>query len=521
MLVSKLVSGRVEEEEARLQKGLLGLDPEVQMSPYAPQQGAAEKLNVNRTDIQNALEAGRERWSRQPWMTALRDDLARLIDKHAGVMTGEELAEAVLSSRGSVADGDERHRLASAVAYAAIETEAVREGARFTLYREDDGVLAIGTESLGEQYGAPVQARAQYVKLLASRCDELADADPLLAPIRVSEELLSVTAPEGDRAIPPDRLVRLGVRASEKAALSSRMEIYPRGMAVVRALKLGMGSLLGPKSLTVKQIQQRIGSRYPEAELVPGPPALDRLLAEAGIELVWDGANQSYSPRLPRPSYLTTTSTLHRMGTASLAGENLTPEIEDAWVLEERIQKAVEQKRFLVLSVAPKHLMRAERELLQRFPVQRMSVEALVIEQMKVLADQTGASWDVVLRADNTEHGSKDWRNLVTLVRRAVPAVESALLQLEKTALLVYSGLLARYEQLDMLDRLRDACERQENSPGFLVLLPADQQSNMPVIDGKPLPVVLASQWARLTDVWVSNSHRASGGETGKENIGG
>jgi hypothetical protein len=47
-------------------------------------------------------------------MTALRDDIARLIDKHSGVMTGEELAEAVLAARGSVADGIERYRLASA-----------------------------------------------------------------------------------------------------------------------------------------------------------------------------------------------------------------------------------------------------------------------------------------------------------------------------------------------------------------------------------------------------------------------
>ncbi len=105
--------------------------------------------NVPRMDIHEALEAGRSCWTRQPWMTALRVDIARLIDKHSGVMTGGELAEAVLSARGSVADGDERYRLAYAVVYAAIETEAVLEGARFTLYREDEGILAVGTESLG------------------------------------------------------------------------------------------------------------------------------------------------------------------------------------------------------------------------------------------------------------------------------------------------------------------------------------------------------------------------------------
>ena len=521
LLSSKIVGSRVQDEAARLIRGVLGLNPRVIMSPYAPQQGAAKILEVNRTDIRETLEGAKERWSRQPWMTALRDDIARLINKHSGVMTGEELTEAVLSARGSVADGDERYKLATAVAYAAIETEAIREGARFTLYRDGESVLIVGTASLGEQFRASVQARAQYVRRLGRRCDDLAGADPLLAPIRVSEELQSVAAPEGDRTIPPDRLVRLGVRASEVAALSSRMEIYPQGMPAARALKLGMGSLLGPKSLTIKQIQQRIGSRYPEAEPIPGPPALDRLLVEAGIQLVWDGSNQSYSPKLHRPSYLSTTSSLHRLGTASLVEELATQEIEEAWVLEERIQKAVEQRRFLVLSVAPKHLLRAERELLQRFALQRASVEALMIGQMKALAEQAGASWEVVLRADSAERGSKDWRNLVTLVRRAIPAVERELLESGNAVLVTYSGLLARYDQLDILDKLRDLTERQEGTPGFLVLLPADQQTNMPVIDGTPLPVVLASQWARLTDVWISNSHRASGREPRRENTGG
>ncbi|MEA3410517.1 MAG: BREX system serine/threonine kinase PglW [Pseudomonadota bacterium] len=518
LLAGKLVGKRVAEEEARFLKGLLGLDQEAGAPPFAPRRAVAERLGADRSDILAALEAARERWGRQPWMTALRDDVARLVDKHAGVMTGTELAAAVLSARGSVRDGDERIRLASAVAYAAVETEAAREGARFTVYRHGERFLVVGTADLGERYGASVEARARYAIHLGGRCDALAGADPLPAPIRVTEALLGVPAPAGDRPIPPDRLVRLGARVSERAALSSRMEIYPRGMPAVRALKLGMGSLLGPKSLTAVQIRRRIGSRYPEAEPVPGPPALDGLLAEAGIELVRDGAGPGYAPRRSRPGASSTTSTLHRMGTASLSGETATPETEDAWRLEERIRTAVDRKRFLVLGVAPRHLPMAERELLKRFPLRRMSIEALLIGEMKVLAARAGADWDVVLRADGAEPGSRDWRNLVTLVRRAVPAVERALLRSDRTVLVVHSGLLARYEQLDLLDRLRDAGERRGDTPGFLVLLPADRQTDMPVIDGSPLPVVLASQWARLTETWLSNRHR---GDSGTESSAG
>jgi len=473
LLAGKIAGSRVAEGEASPLKCLLGLDAEVAVSSYAPQQEVADALRLDRSEVQKALETARQRWSRQPWMTALRDDIARLVDKHAGVMTGDELAEAVLAARGSVADGAERYRLATAVAYAALETEVARENARFLLYREGRRVLAIATEGPGSPYRASVAARAQYARRLGERADELAGAEPLLAPARATEALSSVPAPEGDRPIPPDRLVRLAVRASEQAALSSRLEIYPKGMPAPRALKLGMGSLLGPKAVTAQQIQQRIGSRYPEAAPIPGPPLLTRLLTEAGHELAWDGQSQRYSPMPHRPRDPSTTSTLQRLGTASQPGATPTPEVEDARALEERIRQAIEHRRFLVLSVALKHLLRAERELLGRFPLRRVSIEGLLIDRMKSLAGQAGASWEVVLRADATEREGNDWRNLMTLVRRAIGPLEQALLHLEGPALLVYPGLLARYGQMEVLERLRDAGDRAAGSPGFIVLVPA------------------------------------------------
>jgi hypothetical protein len=31
----------------------------------------------------------------------------------------------------------------------------------------------------------------------------------------------------------------------------------------------------------------------------------------------------------------------------------------------------------------------------------------------------------------------------------------------------------------------------------------------MPVLDGKPVPVILASEWTRIPDAWLTNAHRA------------
>jgi len=199
------------------------------------------------------------------------------------VLTADELTAAVLTARGSVAPDADRPRLAAALATAAVETEMAREGARYTLHRGAQTVLIVAMPSLADAYTATPAARAQYAERLGAKAEALAQADPLLAPMRLAEELQAVPPPEGDPQLTPDRLLRLAVATSQQAALSSRMELYPRGMAALRAIKLGGGSLLGPKELTVQQIQQRIASRYPQAEPVPDRPALDDLLREVGI----------------------------------------------------------------------------------------------------------------------------------------------------------------------------------------------------------------------------------------------
>ncbi|MGH8573420.1 MAG: DNA-directed RNA polymerase subunit alpha C-terminal domain-containing protein, partial [Gammaproteobacteria bacterium] len=84
LMAGKVAGSRVAAGEARLLKCLLGLDGEAAVSSYTPQQEIADTLGLRRSEIQKALETARQRWSRQPWMTALREDIARLVDKHAG-----------------------------------------------------------------------------------------------------------------------------------------------------------------------------------------------------------------------------------------------------------------------------------------------------------------------------------------------------------------------------------------------------------------------------------------------------
>jgi hypothetical protein len=152
--------------------------------------------------VQVVLQRARAYWGKQPWMTALREDIATILDKHGGVATTEELTRAVLAARGSTADEPRRSRLATAVAYAALETEMVRENARYLRYRGQSHVFALATSSLAEYYRGSPAARAQYAERLGLKADDLAAADARLTPTGIAQELQTELPPEGDPALP-------------------------------------------------------------------------------------------------------------------------------------------------------------------------------------------------------------------------------------------------------------------------------------------------------------------------------
>jgi hypothetical protein len=114
-----------------------------------------------------------------------------------------------------------------------------------------------------------------------------------------------------------------------------------------------------------------------------------------------------------------------------------------------------------------------------------------------------------VLKADAAQENSTDWRNLQRLVEAAMPEVESNLRSLEKTRLVVNPGLLARYDRMNLLAQLASDVGRTNGIHGLWVLVPANDQSPLPTLNHKPIPITNAAQHARLTEAWLSNRHRA------------
>ena len=361
MLAARILRAKAKSRnatETTALEALLGLDERVDV--IWPSQGDIAPLaGVTRGRISQILSEAQTRWLKDPAITALRDQIAALLESNGGVMSAAELCESLVTARGSIEDEPRRSRLAHVVTRAAVETENLRDEPKYVLRRVGTNVLIAVDMSL-----------ADYAAALGQRADLIAKEDPLVSPVRVVEMLRSVPLPPEAEPLGDARLVRLAAAAAQAAAISSKQEIYPRNMDAGRAIKLSHGGLVGVRMLTPEQIRQRVGSRYPLAAALPGRPQLDRLLADAGLELAWNpdhgavgggGGGAYVSTARNVLSVTDASSTLPRLPTSARTSGTPTPnfrptyvppEVAEARSFEERLRWAERDGSFLALTVS-------------------------------------------------------------------------------------------------------------------------------------------------------------------------
>ena len=515
LLARRITSGGTRDGETtrRALYALLGLDAELK-EPWPSQSDVARHLDVSRARVGQQISKFAARWAKEPALTKLRSDMQDILSRAGGVMVVAELAEALLLARGSAQDEPLRTQFAIAVARAGVEVERVKTQPQFVVQRTQGRVL-IGLTLKREISQGQVfsQELLSYAVRLADIADTLADTDPLVSPARVLQRLRSIDSPEGAPVLSDSRLVRLAAAASQHAAVSSRQELYPRRMEALRALKLSQGALYGGK-LTVQELHARVSSRYPEAAALPERPALDAVLREAGLDFEWKAAESRYVSRSYETDSVSRSSDSFSAPVASL--EEMTPEYADARQFEERLQRGVREGSFLALVVNPKRYDVAYRELGARFPVELVDFEGMFIDALRQVADLAKVNWELVLKTDATPYQG-DWDRLMVLVGRAMPLVEERLMQTEKTVLMIYAGLLARYDQIGVLERLREAVGRRGGIPGLWVLLAGDQQATL---EGKAVPVLSPGQRVRVPELWLREDKLTQRRKDAKEERG-
>jgi Protein kinase domain len=491
-----------ETAEDRLLELYLGLEP-INGPVFWPAAGdVARAAGVARSVVAAVLGKARDRWHKSRELSELRTELVSLLSSAGGVATADELAALLLAARGSVEDSEtDRGGLARAVLRAAIELEAsASDTARFASYADQAPILVALSPDL-----------AAHAVALGAIADRMAHEDPLPSPGRVEEELNLLAPPDGN-ALPLGRPLRLAAAASKGASLSARAELYPKGLVPATALRLSLGSLAGPRLLSEEAVRERVKGRFPDSAQLPPRPELDRLLDEVGAERIWtddDPDGRGYVSRIVTSSR-GSPSGLQRYGTSATA-PLATPEVLDARSLEEKIVGAGRTGAFLALTVDPRRAPLAEAELLRRFaPRERVSLEALLLREMRAEAETRKVKWPVVLAADAEGHDGKGFRNLLRLATKAAERVRTTLLAFDRPVLLVNPGLLARYDLMPMLSDLAQASGTKDGPPSLWLLVP-QPDGGLPRIDDASLPVMSATNWARLTDPWLANAHRASG----------
>lgn len=498
--------------EARALRLFLGLDQKAQLWPAQTQ--VAEAIGVTRARVGQVITQSRlSHWSKWPALTRLREDMNALLDRLGGVATVEDLAQALVAARGCSEEPPRDLVLAAGVVRAATEVEGGLKEPRWGERRIRGRVFLLAEEP-------DAQALGDYVERLGATADRLAEVDPLPSPVAVEKALREIGTPAGFPPLPQDRLVRVAATASRKSAASSRLELYPRGMPAARALNLARGAVLGAKDLSDEELRDRVRSRYPEAQPLPERPALDELLREANLDLSWDptlrDGKGGYRFKTVDTTGVSSASTRVRTYPTILDRPiEPTPEVVEARLFEERLARAARDGGYLVLRVGPNAYRAARRQILRRFPaVREVNGEELLLRHMRDAAKSAGAAWDVVLRADATADGTPDRRNLTILVGRALPAIEADLLGTPGTVLLTNPGLLARYDRLDLLRKIADRVGARGTGgaalTGLWVLIPQTGQVEMPMLDGKAIPVVTKAEWAAVPRPWIENIHRSA-----------
>ena len=206
-------------------------------------------------------------------------------------------------------------------------------------------------------------------------------------------------------------------------------------------------------------------ARFPQVQL-PSRPELDRVLAEADVVVTWSSDRDRFIRHGTVVGDLSTTTSVvsrHPTYVASFqpgapGGIGIDSEIARAQEVENRLRRSLEIGGFLALRVATSQNPSVRRELV-RFTVApydmvTVDLERWFLDELLASAQAVNVAWEKVLSADLATEGA-DYINLRRLTHEAAARLEARVLRAGQRVLAWNPGILAAYDELNVIDRLR------------------------------------------------------------------
>ncbi|MER5224954.1 BREX system serine/threonine kinase PglW [Streptomyces flaveus] len=530
-----------------------GVLPDIGVWPK--QKDVADALGLSAGRIPQMLKEERKRWKDQPAVQALRAEILELLAGMGRVASAVEIADALAVRRGTqLIEREQRRALALAAVRAVVEVEQlVPEESEFqhqpnrkaTEESLGAGLLALDVREEDAPDTPTAPGLLDYATRLGKTADRLAKLDTLPTAATVLAELGALTVPPGAIEWDERRMVQLAAAASVNAAATPRLEVYPRDLSLVRALRLTQAGLVRlipgvpegrQPGLTGEDVHERVRARFPELvipdgrggashELPTGGP-LTKALRDAGFDLSLSTREDTKTLRyLPTrmdhaSSYLTSGAWRQSTRGGSVTRYADDPQLAGAVRAEERLIASARRDGYRVLTVRQQLARKAVGELSgERFGAGVVSVTELFLEAMHgLVAPGTKPTWETLLKADVAEAGSRGAMKFAEYARTAWGSVEPRVRELlgsgadsEKCpVLLTEAGVFARYDAMGVLDRLAEAA--RQGGRGLWLLVPQGDPAREPRLGQVAVPYQAGlGEWIQLPDTWVGNAHRGSG----------
>jgi serine/threonine protein kinase len=415
----------------------------------------------------------------------LRADVLTHLQELGGVGSAPELAARLLDARGSHAT--DAHRRAQALAVLRLVVEAGQGPGVVQVRRTGEDLLVAGGT---EMDASTVDELLETAGRLGRAAEELARAEVLATSATVLARLRETVTGTALEQLPDARLPTLAAAATGAAAASPRGELYPHGMTPLRALRqAGATLVVAGGTLSEQTLRRRVAARFPDAAALPARPALDRLVAEAGLELIWSGDGYAPAAASTRRSS-THSSTWH--GDAAAA----TPERVDA-----RLAESLDQLELVALAVPARYAEQARARLLDEHPVTEVDVTRELLGRLREVAAREGAQWESVLGADALPAHDPDRQVIDDVLRELARNLVEEVAATEEPVLLTECAILARHRCTDLLAPLAGFDSRRAAAVWLLAPQASSQQS--PTLDGAALPLGSPNQWLTLPTPWV------------------